>query len=192
MRVHRRLTGLLATAVTAVALALTGCAGTPSAGTGGFVTGDGSITVIDPAQRRPAPAISGTTLDDQQWSSEAAAGKVIVYNVWGSWCSPCRAEAPALQAVAEATADRAVFIGLNTRDLDPAAPRAFVRAFGVTFPSLFDPDGSLLLAFAGELPPSAIPSTLVVDAEGRIAARVVGTTTEATLLGLVDDIAGGK
>ncbi len=190
MTVRRRESGFLA-AVAAVVFAVTGCAGTPSAGTGGFVTGDGSITVVDPGQRRRAPAISGTTLDDEQWSSETAAGTVIVYNVWGSWCQPCRAEAPALQAVAEATADRAVFVGLNTRDLDPAAPRAFVRAFDITFPSLFDPDGSLLLAFAGELPPSAIPSTLIVDAEGRIAARVVGTTTEATLRGLVDDIAGG-
>ena len=188
---HRRQSGVLAAAVAAAVLAVAGCAATPSAGTGGFVTGDGSITVVDPGQRRQAPVISGTTLDGRQWSSDAAAGTVIVYNVWGSWCQPCRAEAPALQAVAEATADRAVFVGLNTRDLDPAAPRAFVRAFDITFPSLFDPDGSLLLAFAGELPPSAIPSTLIVDAEGRIAARVVGTTTEATLRGLIDDIAGG-
>lgn len=178
-------------AAAAAVLALAGCS-TPSTGTGGFVTGDGSITVVAVAERRPAPAISGTTLDDRAWSSQSAAGKVIVYNVWGSWCQPCRAEAPALQAVAEATADRAVFVGLNTRDLDPAAPRAFVRGFGITFPSLFDPDGTLLLAFAGQLPPSAIPSTLIVDAEGRVAARVVGVTTEATLLGLVDDIAGGK
>ena len=188
---QRRFRSRIGAAIAAALLALTGCA-TPSAGTGGFVTGDGSITVIDPGQRRPAPQITGTTLDGEEWDSATAAGTVVVYNVWGSWCQPCRAEAPALQAVAEATADRAVFVGLNTRDLDPAAPRAFVRAFGITFPSIFDPDGSLLLAFAGDLPPSAIPSTLVVDAQGRVAARVVGTTTEATLLGLVDDIAGGK
>ncbi len=191
MTVASRLRTALAAAGAAAALALTGCA-TPQTGTGGFVTGDGSITVIDPAERHPAPAITGTTLDDEPWSSDSVTGKVIVYNVWGSWCQPCRAEAPALQAVAEQTADRAVFVGLNTRDLDPAAPRAFVRAFGITFPSLFDPDGSLLLAFAGDLPPSAIPSTLIIDPQGRVAARVVGTTTETTLLGLVDDVAGGQ
>ena len=173
-----------------LALALAGC-GAPTTGTGGFVTGDGSITVVDADARRPAPAIAGTTLDGASWSSEFAAGKVIVYNVWGSWCPPCRAEAPALQSAAEATADRAVFVGLNTRDLDPAPARAFVRDAGLTYPSLFDPAGSLLLGFAGDLPPSAIPSTLIVDAEGRVAARVLGATTESTLVGLIDDIAGG-
>lgn len=181
----RRLVGTL------VVLALAGCA-TPTTGTGGFVTGDGSITVVPVADRRPAPAISGETLDGATWSSESAAGKVIVYNVWGSWCPPCRAEAPALQAASEATADRAVFVGVNTRDLNPAPAQAFVRDAGLTYPSLFDPDGSLLLGFAGDLPPSAIPSTLIVDAQGRVAARVLGATTESTLVGLVDDIADGK
>lgn len=171
-------------------LALAGC-GTPSTGTGGFVTGDGSITVIDPEDRRPAPVIAGETLAGDQWSSEFVQDKVIVYNVWGSWCGPCRAEAPHLQSVSEQTADRAVVIGLNTRDMDAAPAKAFVRAQGLTFPSIFDPDGSLLLEFAGELPPSAIPSTLLVDPQGRIAARVIGVTTETTLIGLIDDLAAG-
>ena len=174
-----------------LALLLAGC-GAPATGTGGFVTGDGSITVVEVADRRPAPAIAGTTLDGDSWSSESAAGKVIVYNVWGSWCPPCRAEAPALQAAAEQTADRAVFVGLNTRDLDPAPAQAFVRDAGLTYPSLFDPAGSLLLGFAGDLPPSAIPSTLIVDAQGRVAARVIGATTQTTLVGLIDDIADGR
>lgn len=176
---------------TLAALTLAGCS-TPTTGTGGFVTGDGSITVITPDDRQPAPVITGETLDGDQWSSDTAAGKVIVYNVWGSWCGPCKAEAPALQSVAEQTADRAVVIGLNTRDLDRAAPRAFVRNNGITFPSIFDPDGSVLLAFAGTLPPTAIPSTLLVDPQGRIAARVIGATTEATLVGLIDDLAAGR
>lgn len=181
---------LAALAALALPLALAGC-GTPTTGTGGFVTGDGSITVIAPDDRQPAPVIAGETLDGGQWSSESVEGKVIVYNVWGSWCGPCKAEAPALQSVAEQSADQAVLIGLNTRDLDPAAPRAFVRNNGITFRSIFDPDGSVLLAFAGQLPPTAIPSTLLVDPQGRIAARVIGVTTEATLLGLIDDLAAG-
>ncbi|MGC4152560.1 MAG: TlpA disulfide reductase family protein [Propionicimonas sp.] len=171
-------------------LALAGCSA-PTTGTDGFVTGDGSITVIAVDERQPAPLIEGETLDGTQWSSESVEDKVIVYNVWGSWCGPCRAEAPVLQSIAEQTADRAVLIGLNTRDMDRAAPQAFVRSNGVTFPSIFDPDGSLLLEFAGQLPPSAIPSTLLVDPQGRIAARVIGVTTEATMLGLIDDLAAG-
>ena len=176
----------------ALGLALTtGCSATPEAG-GGFVAGDGTIPVIAAASRQPAPIITGQTLDGSTWSSETVRDKVIVYNVWGSWCSPCRAEAPALQAAAQATSEQAVFVGVNTRDLDKAAPQAFVRAFGITYPNLFDPDGSLLLAFSGQLPASAIPSTLLIDRQGRIAARVIGETTQATLVGLVDDIAQGK
>ncbi len=171
-------------------LVLAGCSA-PTTGTEGFVTGDGSITLIAADERQPAPVIAGETLDGDQWSSESVTDKVIVYNVWGSWCGPCRAEAPVLQSIAEQTADRAVLVGLNTRDMDRAAPQAFVRANGVTFPTIFDPDGSLLLSFAGQLPPSAIPSTLLVDPQGRIAARVIGVTTEATLLGLIDDLAAG-
>lgn len=185
MRVRRRWVG-----AALAMLALAGC-GVPTTGTDGFVTGDGSITVIAVDERRPAPVIEGETLDGGRWSSEAVENKVIVYNVWGSWCGPCKAEAPALQAVAEQTADKAVLIGLNTRDLDRAAPQAFVRNNGITFPSIFDPDGSVLLAFAGALPPTAIPSTLLVDPQGRMAARIVGVTTEATMLGLIDDLAAG-
>ncbi|MGB7962862.1 MAG: TlpA disulfide reductase family protein [Propionicimonas sp.] len=170
---------------------LSACSAAPAVG-GGFVAGDGTITVIDAAARQEAPAIGGETLDGKPWSSEAVADQVIVYNVWGSWCSPCRAEAPALEAASQATSGVAVFVGVNTRDLDKAAPQAFVRAFGITYPSLFDPDGSLLLAFSGQLPASAIPSTLVVDRQGRVAARVIGETTQATLVGLVNDIAQGK
>ena len=170
---------------------LAGC-GSAATGTAGFVTGDGTLTVLPVEQRPAAPLIEGTTLDGAPWSSTSAAGKVIVYNVWGSWCAPCRAEAPALVAASERTADAAVFVGLNTRDLDQAAPNAFVRAFGVPYVNLYDPDGALLLEFSGQLPASAIPSTLVVDREGRVAARIIGETTEATLVGLVEDLAAGR
>ncbi len=186
----RRALVAVGAAVVAVAL-LSACSSGP-AGADGFVGGDGSLSVVAPAQRTPAPAISGRTLTGSDWTSESVADKVIVYNVWGSWCAPCRAEAPALVAAARRTADVAVFVGLNTRDLDQAAPQAFVRAFEVPYVNLFDPDGRLLLAFAGRLPASAIPSTLVVDREGRVAARIVGETTESTLVGLVTDIAEGR
>ena len=188
MTVRRR--SLLA-ALAAVPLVLTAC-GAPPAAEGGFGGGDGSITVVAPSARRPAPRIAGRTLDGQTFDSASVAGKTIVYNVWGSWCAPCRKEAPALEAAAKASAGKAAFVGINTRDLDPAPAQAFVRAFGLTYPSIFDPDGRLLLAFGTDLPPSAIPSTIVVDPSGRIAARILGEATEATLTGLVADVSEGR
>lgn len=177
-------------AVVAVAT-LTACAA-PTTGDAGFVGGDGSLTLIAPENRELAPSIEGETLEGERWRSASADGKVLVYNVWGSWCAPCRAEAPELVGAAAETAGSAVFVGINTRDLDRAAPLAFVRAFEVDYVTLYDPDARLLLRFAAQLPASAIPSTLVVDREGRVAARIIGETTRATLVGLVTDIAAGR
>ena len=173
------------------ALLLAGC-GTGAAGTSGFVAGDGTLTVLPADQRPAAPVIEGTTLAGDPWRSDTAPGKVLVYNVWGSWCSPCRAEAPVLVAASKRTAEVAVFVGLNTRDLDRAAPQAFVRAFEVPYVNLYDPDGALLLKFSGQLPASAIPSTLLVDTKGRVAARILGEVTEATLVDVITDLAAGK
>ena len=183
---------LLVAAVSGAFLtALAGCGSAPTSG-GGFVGGDGSLTRIAVADRQPAPRITGQLLDGAPFDSDDLAGKVIVYNVWGSWCNPCRAEAPALADAARNTAEVAHFVGINTRDADPAQADAFVRAFDVPYDNLFDPDGRELLKFAGVLPASAIPSTLVIDPQGRIAARVLGETTQATLEGLVTDTAEGK
>ncbi|HAM45012.1 MAG: TlpA disulfide reductase family protein [Propionicimonas sp.] len=187
--VRRRLWSAAVAIASGVLLA--GC-GSTQANTGGFVSGDGSLTVLPADERPQAPVIEGVTLDDERWTSADVSGKVIVYNVWGSWCAPCRSEAPALVAASQKLADQAVFVGLNTRDFDKAAPRAFVRAFEVPYVNLFDPEGALLLNFSGELPPNAIPSTIVVDLEGRVAARIIGETTESTLVGLIQDVAAGK
>ncbi len=181
---------LVAASGAALAL-LAGCGSAPST-SGGFVGGDGTLTRIAVADRQPAPRVTGKLLDGTPFDSDALAGKVIVYNVWGSWCNPCRAEAPALAEAARNTAGVAHFVGINTRDADPAQSEAFVRAFDVPYDNVFDPDGRELLKFAGVVPASAIPSTLVIDPEGRIAARVLGETTRATLEGLVADAAEGK
>lgn len=172
-------------------LALTGCGARP-ASEGGFVGGDGSFTTIEPGRRVAAPVLDGKTLDGTRWSATSAAGKVIVYNVWGSWCNPCRKEAPDLVKAAAEVKDQAVFCGINTRDPDPAPAQAFVRTFGVTYPNLYDPQGELLLAFSDQLPPNAIPSTLLVDPQGRLAARVVGATNATTLVQIVHDLAAGR
>ncbi|MFV0453234.1 MAG: TlpA family protein disulfide reductase [Propioniciclava sp.] len=180
---------LLAALLTLVGL-LTGCGSAPTSA-GGFVGGDGTLTIIAPADRQPAPEVTGELLDGTPFDSADLSG-VIVYNVWGSWCAPCRSEAPALVEAAEETSGTAVFVGLNTRDPDPAQAEAFVRAFGVPYANVYDPDGALLLRFGTQLPPSAIPSTLVIDADGRVAARILGETTRATLVGVIDDVAAGR
>ena len=113
-------------------------------------------------------------------------------NVWGSWCGPCRAEAPALQKASDQTKKIAQFVGLNTRDFDQGPPLAFNRSNKITYPSIWDPTGSVLVALSGTLPPKAIPSTLIIDEQGRVAARVVGPVTETTLLDMIGDIAAGK
>lgn len=161
---------------------------------GGFVSGDGGVTILPVGKRPAAPVVSGPTLGDEKTAltTKAADGKVLVLNVWGSWCAPCRAEAPDLVKAAAATKDRADFIGLNTRDLDPIPAQAFVRSFGIDYPSIYDPSGKLLLEFSSQLPPSGIPSTLVVDKDGNVAARIIGRTTEATLVGVIDDVVAGK
>jgi thiol-disulfide isomerase/thioredoxin len=163
-----------------------------SAGQEGYVGVKGNVTQIPPAERKPLPPVSGTSLDGRAVSTADYRDKVVVLNVWGSWCPPCREEAPALQAASVQTADVAQFVGITTKDADPAQPRAFVRVNKITYPSIFDPTGSTLLTFAGTLPPSAIPSTLIVDQQGRLAVRVLGPISELTLVSMVDDVAAGK
>ena len=178
--------------VTVLTLLLAACTGSGTSAEGGFVSGDGTISRVPADQRTEAPAIDGTTLDGKPWSSSSVTDRVLVYNVWGSWCPPCVKEAPALVRAAHRTEKIAQFIGLITRDAATAQGQAFVREFEVPYPNLFDPGGELVLRFAGQLPLNAIPSTVIVDTQGRIAARVMGEATEATLVGLIEDVAAGR
>jgi thiol-disulfide isomerase/thioredoxin len=195
-----RTTAALLRAVAAglVFVLLAGCSaagadeGTRSAGQEGYVGVQGNLRQIPPAERTVLPTVAGTSLDGRPLSTADYRGQVVVVNVWGSWCAPCRAEAPALQKASVALRGTAQFVGITTRDNDPAQARAFVRAFGIGYPSIYDPDGKALLSFAGTLPPSAIPSTMILDAEGRLAVRVLGEVSERTLVAMVDDVAAGK
>jgi thiol-disulfide isomerase/thioredoxin len=157
----------------------------------GYVGAKRSVTIIEPAEREPAPDIKGAVLgeDDKEISTGDLVGKVVVLNVWGSWCGPCRAEAPALQQASEQTKEVARFVGLNTRDFDQGPPIAFNRSHKITYPSIWDPTGSVLVSLSGNLPPTAIPSTLIIDKQGRVAARIVGPVTETTLVDLIGDVA---
>lgn len=185
--------GVAVCAVLLAVLALSGCSDgrvEPVAGAGSeYVAGGGVVTVVDEDQRVPAPAFSGPLLDGGDYDLADSVGSVVVLNVWGSWCAPCRAEAPDLQAVHEDTAgDGVEFVGVNTRDSETSA-RAFEQEYQITYPSVFDPDGAALLAFRDTLPASAIPSTLVVDRSGRMAARVIGPVDADALSDLVRSIA---
>lgn len=186
----------LSSIVMMVALGLAGCSsgqvGRADSDGGsdiGFVAGDGVLTLVPAGEREPAPPFSGPLLDGGEFDLASMLGDVVVLNVWGSWCAPCRQEAPGLQAVYQEFADSGVqFVGVNTRDTKANA-RAFQTEFGITYPSVFDPKGEALLAFRDQLPPAAIPSTLVIDRQGRMAARVVGPISEESLRDLVSDIA---
>lgn len=179
-----------------VAAVLGGCAQQVDAGqpvTGdvaeqGYVSGDGTTTILPEAQRLPAPELEGVTLDGQPWALGDRAGEVVVLNVWASWCAPCRAEAPDLQEVYDEVRDDGVqFVGLNTRD-SQAAAEAFVDRFDITYPNVVDTDGKLQLLFHETLPPAAIPSTLVIDQAGRVAARAIGGVDRSRLLGMIEPI----
>lgn len=171
-------------------VALTACSGAGTEGsTGGYVAGSRFVTFVEPEDRVDAPVLEGSDLEGESLSSEDFAGKTIVVNVWGSWCPPCRKEAPVLQEVSQDYADRDVqFLGLNVRD-DDAAARAFERAKGISYPSIVDEANRQQLGFAGTLPSQAIPTTWVIDADGKVAARIIDPDLRvSTLTGVIDDV----
>ena len=164
-----------------------------NAGQVGYPTVPRNLTRISPDQRQVLPTVSGPALGSNQTiSTQDYRGKVVVINVWGSWCPPCRKEAPDLQAASVETKDVAQFVGITSKDYDPAPAEAFVRSFKITYPSIYDPTGKVLLAFAGELPPSAIPSTMIIDREGRLAVRVLSEVSKITLVDMINDVANGR
>ncbi len=135
----------------------------------------------------PLPKIKGRTITGDTLSLADLRGHVLVLNVWGSWCAPCRAEAPDLAKVSKETEPRGVrFVGIDVRD-NPAAARAFERDFGITYPSLDDQNGLVLANFTGIVPVSAVPSSLVIDPSGIIRARNIGQIDATTLRGLIED-----
>ncbi len=181
---------LVFAAAAALLLLTAGCS-TSSADTSadsGFVAGDGSIVLLPETDRLPAPDLVGTTLDGGTFRLADHLGEVVVLNVWASWCAPCRAEAPTLAALSNELEDRGVqFVGLDTRDSDETA-RSFVERFGIEYPNVIDSDGRLQLLFGDSLPPQAIPSTIVMDPQGRVAARALGKVSESSLRGMIEPL----
>jgi thiol-disulfide isomerase/thioredoxin len=189
-----RIAAVLAATLIVVSCARTGAdEPTRSAGQVGYPTMPRNLTRIPPEQRQELPIVSGPALGSNRTiSSQDYRGKVVVINVWGSWCPPCRKEAPDLQAASVETKDTAQFIGITSKDYDPAPAEAFVRSFQITYPSIYDPSGKVLLAFAGKLPPSAIPSTMIIDRQGRLAVRVLSEVSKITLVDMINDVANGR
>ncbi len=180
----------IAVLIALVALLTTGCSTFQGTGDKGYISGDGQITTIATADRSAPISLEGEDLDGDPLSLDDLRGRVVVVNYWWSACPPCRAEQPELNDAATELADEAAFVGINIRDLSSDQPRAYVRSFEVPYPSVYDPSGKALLSFAGVLTRNAIPSTLILDQEGRVAATVIGRVPgRRTIPDLVADIA---
>ncbi|WP_392543183.1 TlpA family protein disulfide reductase [Oryzobacter telluris] len=155
----------------------------------GYVSGTGAVETIPQDKRAEPVGLKGDLVGGGTWDSASARGEdVVVVNVWGSWCAPCVAEAPDLQKVwagLQSEDEPVQFMGIDFRE-GPASGAAFAKRAGITYPSLSDKPGLLILALQGKAP--TVPTTLVLDTDGRIAARVNGPVDATTLRGLVDDV----
>jgi peroxiredoxin len=174
------------------ALLTTGCStgsGAVDVNNGGefrFVAGTPAGEVLPPGERAAAPDFSGTLLGGGDFSSAELDGDIAVLNFWGSWCPPCRVETPQFQEVYADVRDRGVaFLGLNVKETSEQFATAFVASEGIEFPSLYDPRGEVALAFR-DYPANAIPSTIVLDAQGRVAAVYTGEVAQEDLRAVLD------
>ena len=155
-----------------------------------FVAGTPAGEVIPQDERASAPEFGGELLGGGEFTSTELDGKVAVLNFWGSWCAPCRVETPAFQEVyAEVRDDGVQFLGLNVKERDEQFALAFVDSFGIEFPSLYDPRGEAALAFR-DYPANAIPSTIVLDAQGRVAAVYTGEVSQEDLRAVIERVQG--
>ncbi|MFJ2929946.1 TlpA family protein disulfide reductase [Streptomyces massasporeus] len=192
-----RRSAALTAGLAASALLVSACGSGGTSGGGGntnFVTGTDGVATAAQGKRTPAPDLSGKTIAGKTLDVADYKGKVVVLNVWGSWCNPCRAEAKYFAKVSKAYADKGVqFVGINTRDTSTGAALAFEKDWDITYPSLYDPTGKLLLRFKkGTLNPQAIPSTLILDRDGKIAARSLSALSEERLLKMLKPVVAEK
>lgn len=179
----RRLVGLIATA-----LLVTGCAsieGPPGSEGAGYEAGDGSFTTWDLAERGEPVDVAGQSFAGDDLDVADWRGDVVVLNFWYAACPPCRAEAPDLVELAEDYPEIHL-LGINPRD-DAGTAQAFERTFEVPYPSIHDQGAAAVAAFQGLVPLQAMPTTVVLDRQGRVAARIMGQIDPTTLRGLIDD-----
>lgn len=194
MRRSRPLVALLA--ALAAALVLAGCADTGgAAGAGGsedvpgagYVSGDGTVETFAPAQRGESVELTGTSYDAEEIDLADLRGQVVVMNFWYAACPPCRKEAPDLAELSNTYADQGVqFLGVNHTDA-PGTAQAFERTFDIPYPSLHDEESAGVAAMQGVVPLRAMPTTVVLDTEGRVAARILGLAERSILATLIDE-----
>jgi thiol-disulfide isomerase/thioredoxin len=183
-----RVVGSLLT-TSALLAGVTACSSSPEQGAGGnygFVQVAPGQDTVAAGSRQSAPALAGTQIDGKPFDAASVRGSVTVVNFWASWCAPCRAETPNLEAVAQQTQASGVkFVGVNVKDSEAAA-RSFARDKGVTYPSLYDDDGTQAARWPIAL---GLPSTVVLDRSGRIAARFTAAVEQSDLLPVVQRVA---
>ncbi|MCH8565957.1 TlpA family protein disulfide reductase [Nesterenkonia sp. LB17] len=151
-----------------------------------YVAGDGSVKELAAEDRGEPVQFESTLFDGSAVGPERWEGEVTVINFWYAACAPCRVEAPDLADLDEEFTDEGVqFYGVNTRDTQPTA-EAFERTFGIEYPSMEDRSGEVMLAMTDYVPPSAVPTTLVLDKQGRVSARILGIAEPGTLRALIN------
>ena len=188
----RRLVVLAATALAGVALVVVLISGWATGGNSGVtdVAGSTSAVLYSPGHQPLAPDFTATTLTGSRLSLSSYRGQVLVLNFWGSWCAPCRAEAPTLAVTAQQYRSAGVsFLGVDVRDT-PTSALAFTRNYGIPYPSLNDESSEVTLDFTSVVPIAGTPTTLVIDRAGRIAGAVFGTATHQELADILAKVTG--
>lgn len=199
---HRPMTrrGLFSVAAVAGLVAVTGCSSKDnsdlsdqanSADGKGFISGDGSVTEFSKAQRGKPVDFEGKLFGGESLTGAQLRGKPSLLNFWYAGCAPCRAEAPHLQKLFTEFGEKANFYGINLRD-EQGTAEAFERTFGIGYRSVEDRSGGVLMALSQYVPAQAVPTTLVLDSEGRVAARILGQIDESVVRTLVQDQIDGK
>ncbi|WP_454852362.1 TlpA family protein disulfide reductase [Promicromonospora soli] len=174
-----------------LAVVLAGCAAQSGAAQvvgQGYVSGDGSVRTWEPGDRDGPVRVVGTDFDGKEIDTDDWAADALVLNTWYAACPPCRAEAPDLVDLAgQLEAEGVRFLGINTEDEAPTA-KAFERTFDAPYPSIEDHSGRVVADLNGIVPLQAVPTTVVVDGDGMVAARVIGQVERSTLETLVEDV----
>jgi thiol-disulfide isomerase/thioredoxin len=179
---------LIAVLSAGLLLSFTACTETPNA-SNTFTSKDGTVTEFKGSARSKVVTWVAKDSDGKTISSKDYLGKVVVLNFWYAGCTPCRVETPTLVGLNKFFGDGVSFVGVNVRDTADTA-NAFKRTFKVTYPTILDSEtGTVVLAYTGVVTPSAVPTTLVIDKMGRVAARILGTAEKDTLKSIIKTVA---